>query len=175
VGAHEQQLTEEEWAWDEALSMIRLLRNGRPEGTKSTLSSNQSSFGRAHQRSPAQERTSAILELLRSRQPGGDLLNEKLRLARHRGAQHVADVWGRHIHYRRQTRLRRMGFLMWRRRLLLVKKAVLLQQKQCKLSLCRVFLLYRSISLVLTSKNRRFKHTRRLIETLHQCTMPKCL
>ena len=89
-----------EWAWDDALSMLRLLRSGR--AADSTFDSPM----RISRVSGAQERTSALLELLRSRQPGGELYNEQLRLATLRGVNDVAFLgFWLHLHSRSPLRL----------------------------------------------------------------------
>ena len=150
------QAKQAEWAWDDALSMLRLLRSGR--AADSTFDSPM----RISRVSGAQERTSALLELLRSRQPGGELYNEQLRLATLRGCEQVMERWEQMIHFRRQSRMCATCMSLWKRLRRQRKRAAVFAAKHNRSRLGQFLLLYRSVVLIALSKKRRLARTQQL-------------
>jgi hypothetical protein len=165
------QALEAEWAWEDALSTIRSIRGARPGDFAS--SQQRSSPNRGHNAVTAQQRTSALLELLRARQAGGSVLNEELRDARLRGCEAVMERWERMIFYRRGIRALYICYCGWQQALRRNKRVAIFRAKRERAKLCHIFLVHRSVAVITAAKKRRLVRTRHILDCDHQCMCPR--
>jgi hypothetical protein len=163
------QAREAEWAWDDALSTLRSIRSARLGGAGVSRSPMRSSPSRGESAASAQQRTSALLELLRARQAGGSVLNEQLRDARLRGCEEVMERWERMIYYRRAVRTLHACCCGWRQRVRRSRQVAEYTARRLRTMLCHTFLVYRSVAVVTAAKKRRLVRTRHLLDCDHQC------
>jgi len=143
------------WAWDDALHTLRSLRSVR-------AGPGLSPTGRDRQTPDAQQRTSALLERLRSNRPGP--MHDQLRLARLQGHEQVMERWERILHFRRRTRTWYASFLRWRRSARVHKRARALGTRYQRHIILHAFLLFRRLSIIMSSKRLRLVRTQRLID-----------
>jgi len=168
------QAREAEWAWEDALSTLRSIRGARPGATGDFASSQQrSSPNRGRNAVSAQQRTSALLELLRARQAGGSVLNEQLRDARLRGCEAVMERWECMIFYRRGVRALYVCYCGWQQALRRNKRVAIFRAKRHRTKLCHIFLVYRSVAVITAAKRRRLVRTRNILDCDNQCMCPR--
>lgn len=170
------QTREANWAWDDALATLRAIRSANPGSVSDFSHSPVRSLPTCASRAApsAQERTSALLDLLRARQSGGSLLDEQLRAATLRGCEKVMDRWEQMIYHRRQVRTLRVSYWRWQRAVRRTRRLKVFSTTRQRSRLGRAFLIYRSVSLITSSKRRRLSRTQHLLDSDNQCRYSNC-